>query len=302
LKVLDVDGAVRRIAGGWTATGAPWRYDAERYERVAAARSAEQTFVREYIATTGCRMEFLRRCLDDPAAGPCGRCDNCTASPLSDRVSIPSLEAARAHADQVGVEIPPRTQWPTALASIGISLSGRIPPTDRAQPGRALARLSDLGWGPQLRRLLDDERPDAPAPENILRGVERALVDWWSRDGTRPFGVVAVESRRRPLLIASVAEYAAAVAGTPMLGTVSAIPRGRSASRANSARRVSVLHVSIRVSEELATACAQVGGPVLLVDDLVDSRWTMTLAARALRAAGAREVLPFALATTGRGE
>ncbi|MFT3767708.1 MAG: RecQ family ATP-dependent DNA helicase [Minicystis sp.] len=302
LKVLDVDGAVRRVTGGWSATGAPWHYDAERYERVAAARSAEQNLVREYVTTTSCRMEFLRRCLDDQAAGPCGRCDNCTASPPSDRVSIRSLEAARAHLEQIGVEIPLRTQWPTALASIGIPLSGRIPAAEKAQPGRALARLSDLGWGPQLRRLLEDEISDAPAPENILRGVERVLTDWWSREGKRPLGVVTIESRRRPLLIESVAAHAAAMAGVPVLGIVSAIPRGRSASRANSARRVSVLHASIRVSEELAAACAQIGGPVLLVDDLVDSRWTMTLAARALRLAGAPEVLPFALATTGRGD
>src|SRR3954454_16758997 len=39
LKVLDVDGAVRRVQGGWMATGEPWVYDRERYERVDAART-----------------------------------------------------------------------------------------------------------------------------------------------------------------------------------------------------------------------------------------------------------------------
>jgi ATP-dependent DNA helicase RecQ len=80
LKVLDVEGAVRRVAKGWVATGVPWHHDSARYERVAAAREAEQDMVRQYVATTGCRMEFLRGCLDDPAAVPCGRCDNCTGS------------------------------------------------------------------------------------------------------------------------------------------------------------------------------------------------------------------------------
>ncbi len=32
LKVLDVDGAVKRVKGGWIATGQPWTYDAERYD------------------------------------------------------------------------------------------------------------------------------------------------------------------------------------------------------------------------------------------------------------------------------
>src|SRR3954470_24234291 len=83
LKVLDVDGAVRRSRGGWLATGEPWIYDTARLRRVAEARTAEQDAMREYAATSGCRMEFLRRCLDDPVAGPCGRCDRC-AAPLFD--------------------------------------------------------------------------------------------------------------------------------------------------------------------------------------------------------------------------
>jgi ATP-dependent DNA helicase RecQ len=38
-------------------------------------------------------------------------------------------------------------------------------------------------------------------------------------------------------------------------------------------------------------------GPVLLVDDVTDSGWTLTMAARVLRRAGVSEVLPFALAS-----
>src|SRR5665648_28898 len=82
LKVLDVDGAVSRTRGGWTATGAAWTYDADRYARVAATRVAERDAVITYEKMTGCRMAFLRAALDDPdlAADPgwvCGRCDNC---------------------------------------------------------------------------------------------------------------------------------------------------------------------------------------------------------------------------------
>ena len=70
LKVLDVDGAVTRTAGGWMATGKPWEYDGERYERVARERAREQQAMLAYQATDACRMEFLRRELDDPEAGP----------------------------------------------------------------------------------------------------------------------------------------------------------------------------------------------------------------------------------------
>src|SRR5690606_9842910 len=74
----DPGSAVRRVRGGWTATGNPWSYDAERYRAVAEAREREQRAMLDYIAHTGCRMEFLRRQLDDPEAAPCGRCDGCT--------------------------------------------------------------------------------------------------------------------------------------------------------------------------------------------------------------------------------
>src|SRR3954449_4851484 len=96
LKVLDVDGAVRRVQGGWTSTGQPWSYDAERYAQVDADRRAEQQAMRDYVTTDGCRMEYLRRQLDDPEARRCGRCDNCLGRPLDTTVAPAALDAASA--------------------------------------------------------------------------------------------------------------------------------------------------------------------------------------------------------------
>ena len=81
LKVLDVDGAVRRVKGGWVGTGEPWDYDEPRYRKLDEARKREQQAMLDYQATDGCRMAFLRGQLDDPELGEgerCGRCDNCT--------------------------------------------------------------------------------------------------------------------------------------------------------------------------------------------------------------------------------
>src|SRR5919199_4357583 len=151
LKVLDVDGAVRRTRGGWLATGQPWTYDTARLRRVAEARTAEQQTMIEYAATAACRMEFLRRCLDDPEAKPCGRCDTC-AGPLFDAdVSPEALAAAHAFLGRPGVEIAPKKLWPTGLEAVGVALKGRIAPAEQIRPGRAVGRLSDLGWGDRLR-------------------------------------------------------------------------------------------------------------------------------------------------------
>jgi ATP-dependent DNA helicase RecQ len=295
LKVLDVDGAVRRVKGGWVTTGEPWEYDAARHRRVAQARTAEQQAMREYAETPGCRMEFLRRCLDDPEAVPCGRCDRCAGARFDNGVSDVALSAAAAFLGRPGVAIAPRRLWPTGLAAVGVALSGKIPPDEQTEPGRALGRLSDLGWGSRLRALLADDTPDVPVPGDVMDAVVEVLKDWSRGDdpwAARPVGVLAVASQRRPQLVTSLAERIAAVGRLPFLGAVERIHH-KDAGRGNSAQRVRALHDAFA-----APALPSLGGPVLLVDDYVDSGWTMAIVARLLRQAGAPGVLPLALAST----
>jgi ATP-dependent DNA helicase RecQ len=291
LKVLDVDGAVQRVKGGWVATGKPWTYDEARLQRVAEARRAEAALMLDYETTTACRMEFLRSALDDPAATRCGRCDNCTGTGLDSGTSETALSAARAFLGRPGIDLAPRRQWPTGLSLA----SGKIPPAEVAEPGRVLGRLSDLGWGDRLRRLLAPEVPDAAVPDDVVGAVVDVLKAWATGDGrwaARPTGVVSVGSTRHPVLIDSLATRIGEIGRLSVLGTVQA--GGTDGGRANSAHRVKELFDRISVGADLA---AELGsGPVLLVDDFVDSGWTMALAARALRQAGAPAVLPLALA------
>jgi ATP-dependent DNA helicase RecQ len=299
LKVLDVDGAVRRVRGGWTATGESWVYDSARLSRVAAAREAEQRAMVAYAATDQCRMLFLREALDDPAAAPCGRCDNCASPVFDGSVSDAALAAASAFLHRPGITIEPRKQWPTGLGAAGLELSGRIPPGEQAGAGRAIGRLSDLGWGPRLRETLD--AADGPVPDDVFGALVEVLKDWARGDDpwpSRPAGVVALGSRRRRQLVDSVATRIAQVGRLPFLGTVTPVGPGP-VSDVNSAQRVLAVSGSFEVDRELATGLSTVDGPVLLVDDLVDSGWTMALVARQLRQAGIAAVYPLALAQAG---
>ncbi|BCB86654.1 RecQ family ATP-dependent DNA helicase [Phytohabitans suffuscus] len=301
LKVLDVDGAVRRVRGGWLATGDPWTYDAGRLRRVAEARTAEQQSMREYTATGECRMEFLRRRLDDPGAVPCGRCDNCTGPRFDAEVSAPALAAAQAFLGRAGVEVPPKKLWPTGLEQVGVALRGKIPPGEQAASGRAVGRLSDLGWGSRLRAVAGPDAPDAPLPADVAGAVVEVLKTWARGDDrwpARPAGIVAIGSRRHPELVRGVAEHIATVGRLPLLGVLPPAGEGGGA-RGNSAQRVRALHGGFAPPDDLAARLATLDGPVLLVDDLVDSGWTMTMAARQLRLAGAPLVLPLALAVSG---
>ncbi|QNP65694.1 RecQ family ATP-dependent DNA helicase [Streptomyces genisteinicus] len=308
LKVLDVDGAVHRVKGGWTATGRPWTYDAERYAWVARQREAEQQAMRDYARSTDCRMEFLRLRLDDEQAAPCGRCDNCAGARFSDKVSAAALDAARGELGRPGTDLEPRKMWPTGLTAVGIGLKGRIPEGEQSFTGRALGRLSDIGWGNRLRPMVDARAADAPVPDDMLGAVVTVLSDWAKGPGgwasgaadapARPAGVVTVASRARPVLVGSLGSRIADVGRMPLLGSVEYAPEqsDRHFPRTNSAQRVRALHEAFVVPEPLAEAVAQADGPVLLVDDYADSGWTLAVASRLLLRAGAKGVFPLVLA------
>ncbi|WP_426366644.1 RecQ family ATP-dependent DNA helicase [Streptomyces sp. E-08] len=311
LKVLDVDGAVHRVKGGWESTGQPWVYDTERYAWVARQRSAEQQAMRDYAATTGCRMEFLRRQLDDEEAAPCGRCDNCAGNRFDPKVSVAALDAAKGELGRPGVEVEPRKMWPTGLAAVGVDLKGRIPPGEQSFGGRALGRLSDIGWGNRLRPLLADGTPDGPVPDDVVQAVVHVLADWAKGPGgwasgapdapARPAGVVTVASHRKPQLVGSLGQRIAEIGRMPLLGVVEYAPEAEELrlSRTNSAQRVVGLQRTLTVPPELAGQLAGAGGPVLLVDDLSDTGWTLAVASRLLRRAGAEGVFPLVLAVQG---
>ncbi|MFI6659707.1 RecQ family ATP-dependent DNA helicase [Streptomyces sp. NPDC050523] len=311
LKVLDVDGAVRRVKGGWTTTGADWVYDTERYTWVARQRAAEQQAMRDYVSATGCRMEFLRRQLDDEGARQCGRCDNCAGPWADSSVSTETLTAATKELDRPGVEIEPRRMWPTGMPALGVELKGRIPAGEQCSTGRALGRLSDIGWGNRLRPLLAEKAPDGPVPADVLQAAVAVLADWarspggWAPDVTdampRPVGIVAVPSLTRPQLVGSLAQGIATVGRLPLLGSLTYGGAGgaHAVRRSNSAQRLRALSGAFTVSEELEAALAGSSGPVLLVDDYTDSGWTLAVAARLLRRAGSGQVLPLVLAATG---
>ena len=175
--------------------------------------------------------------------------------------------------------------WPTGLGEV----KGRIAADVQAESGRALGRLSDIGWGTRLRTLL--QGPDGPVPDEVLGAVIDVLKGWgWEQ---RPTGVVAVPSRTRPQLVGSLAARLAEVGRLPLLGTLDLlrdVPPG--AGRSNSAQRVKAVRGAFGVPDGLVLD----GRPLLLVDDVVDSGWTLTEATRVLREAGAGPVLPLVLA------
>jgi ATP-dependent DNA helicase RecQ len=200
------------------------------------------------------------------------------------------------------------------MRELGIDVSGRIAAQAQAAPGRAVASMTDLGWGPRLRALLADPQAagqpaaDGPVPPDLVDAVVKILAAWdWDE---RPAAVATIPSRSRPELIASLGEriadigrlpyvgaleYATPPGGSPPAGTAQPPPSG-SARQSNSAQRLRAVWPELSIAEPVRAALAGIAGPVLLVDDRIETGWTMTVAAKLLREAGAAAVLPLVLA------
>lgn len=297
LKVLAVDGAVERVAGGWMRTDMPWTYDADRYKRVAQSRVHEQNLMVSYENTRGCRMQFLTDALDDPQSAPCGRCDNCAGVWFDDHIPDDSKDSAQAALGRVGVPIEPRKLYPSGLDRLGYALKGKIPVDEQVARGRALARLTDLGWGNRLRQIFADPA-DNPIDKAMFEACIKVLAEWnWEE---RPVGVVAMPSNKRPQLITSLAQGLAEVGRLRYLGQLEYRgPGPQNGPGGNSAFRVAAVADAFELPTQLEQLIANAPGPVLLVDDLVDSRWSIAMAGRALRIAGAPGVMPFTLGVAG---
>jgi ATP-dependent DNA helicase RecQ len=305
LKVLDVDGAVHRVKGGWQSTGQPWQYDTDRYERVAAARQAEQQAMVDYVRGDGCRMAFLRHALDDPELeGPggnawrCGRCDRCGGASAGAVPDEREVTAARERLAVPGIEVTTRTMWPSGMATLGVELRGRITADESASTGRAVARLDGIGWGGLLRDLfmptMDPGAPVDELPVALRQPVLDVLAAW--NPMPAPAGVVVVESATRPGLVRHLAEGVARQLGVPVVGAVRPVA-GSAPGRhdVNSAQRLAGVTQRLELDLSPATAAGLPGRSVVLVDDRTDSGWTLTVAARLLRHAGASAVHPFVL-------
>jgi ATP-dependent DNA helicase RecQ len=277
LKTLRVDGAVDRRGAGWVATGQPWEYDAAKYERLVAARRVEAALMRSYAHGERCLMHVLAESLDDPTAGPCGRCSVCTGelpppalSPPEERVrSARRFLRSRAHV------LEPRKQWPG-----GAGRRGRLV---GCEPGRAIAFADDAGW-PEV--VAEVAGPDRDPSDPVRQAAVETLASWARVWGDRPVAVIPLPSRARPQFLRGLAEHLAAVGRLPLLDALTVHGPELEADAAAGAR-VRALLESIEVTAEVPS------GPVLLVTDTARTLWTITVAAALLREAGAGPVLPL---------
>ncbi len=279
LKILAVEDAVEREGSSWRSTGTTWTYDAQRWDALAEVRLNEANLMRTYASGVGCLMQTLQRALDDPEPQPCGRCSACTGQ-LPHPGAIPeasSLEAARQFARGRDVVIEPRKLWPNGTARKGKIIG--------CSQGRALAFADDPGWVDEMRHL-----NNAPPTTELLDGLVKVLTRWRGSWRERPVAIVALPTMAHGRLNRSVAEHLGQIGKLPVLEAVTL------SGQMPQADVPSAGQVQARLTNMALVDGVDVPrGPVLVVDALYQTGWTMTVAAALLREAGATAVLPFVI-------
>jgi ATP-dependent DNA helicase RecQ len=285
LKVLDVEGAVERVDGGWTATGREWIYDAPRYAAIAAARRREQGSMLAYERAETCLMQQLRHELDDTSGSACGRCAVCTGQ-LPAPGSAPSLESVRAAVQHLRSQtnvLEPRKMWPS-----GAARRGKIAESARSEVGRVLAVAEDPAW---LAEITTAFEADEPMSGDLFDGLVATLSRWGWPAG-RPTWVTWVPSRTRPTMLADAARRLADLGRMDVASPLVADGPGFQRDAATN------VESATRALQRLSIGGAVPSGPVLLLDDTTRSGFTLTVAAALLREAGAGPVYPLALHKT----
>ena len=293
LKILSVENPSPVIKDGniWYRTPVRYQMDHARIKRLTHQREVEWEEVQNYIDSNLCLMSFLRSALDDPEVGVCGQCSVCQGkSPISDVVPHARVVVATRILKQA--ETPFRSNKQVAADAFNqYDLRGNIGREFQPSEGRILSRWGDAGWGQAVAR----SKQNGHISEELIQAVVEMIKERWRPD-PEPEWVTCVPSVRQPALVSDFAERIAELLRLPFLRTIDKItdnePQKNQQNRFHQCRNLDGV---FRIADSPPET------PVLLVDDVIDSGWTMTILAFLLRKAGSGPVYPVALASANPG-
>jgi ATP-dependent DNA helicase RecQ len=283
LKILDVEGAVRRAGSRWLLVpGADWSYDGDRYAQVTALRRREQEAMAAFGTDGRCLMRALQEELDDPDPRDCGRCSVCTAPRFATPPAPELIELAGRHLRSRPLELEVKKMAPDAAGTMR-----KIPDDARTEPGWALARFGDGGWWPAVARGLAGKDFD---PEVVVGLAD--LVRGAPGMGQAVAWVTAVPSASLGDTLERLAGRLADELGVPALTLVQRTePRPPQREMANAVQQAANVRGAFKV---IATPPPGTG---ILLDDRRSSGWTLAMVGGQLRRAGANRVVPLTLGT-----
>jgi len=293
-KFLSVENPSPIIKNGmkWFRTPVDYRMDRERIQRLTSQREREWQEVQSYMDTQDCLMVYLARALDEENPVPCGKCARCLGEPILAE-SFSHKGAVEASRFLQRSELPLYCKKQVANGAFSnYGFRGNLPGNLCAETGRILSRWGDAGWG----KLVADDKHGGRFRDELVEAASEMVLERWRPDPS-PTWVTCIPSRNHPELVPDFSRRIAGRLGLPFLQAVSKV-------RDNQQQKLQQnrYHQCRNLDGVFAIADGIPPGPVLLIDDIVDSAWTMTIVAALLRQAGSGPVWPLVLATTSTGD
>lgn len=290
LKNLLIDGYVVKNGHDYSRTVKTWAYDHQRKDQVQATRIRERERMKTYISHEGCLMRFIANELDDPTAQDCGICVNCNQSLLPTKPSLSTVQKALEFLHQDCVVIDPRKRWPKGL-ELSVNLQSNptimIPKGEVIEQGRALGYLENAGWGSVIIRCIKENNP---VPEDIVNSAYYLITKQWAPNPI-PEWITYIPSASRSRVIVDFAKRLGAKLRITVLDVIAISNTSKKPIHKyeNSQQQVenSINNWTVKSSTRKS--------PVLLIDDFVNSRWTLTIVGRSLRLHGVEKVYPFTM-------
>lgn len=287
LTHLEVERIIQNTDEGYLLKNASARPDYKRWAMVTKQRETELQQMRDYIKHDDCLMRFIAQALDDPTnVQPCGRCKNCRKSQSKFMPDPRIVDVARRFLREGRpILIEPRKRWPSGLPGMKRTIIEQV-----NQPGIALCGYYDTGWSELIKRGRFETNF---YPDELIRESVAILQAHFTTLDEPPQWVTAVPSLRRPVLVNSFAERLASGLGLRYMPTLQHIKQHpEQVNMRNSFQQVMNVYNVFKVQDSPSSM------PVLLVDDVADSKWTLTVAGALLRKNGSGPVYPYVLATT----
>lgn len=287
LRLLEVDGAIGRTTDKkrlYFRTPNPWNPDINRMKQVTDLRRVEFLQMQEYLNHSECLMKFLMKALDDPHPTACKRCSNCRGQGLPSDVSPELVLEAEHYLKEETIIIAHRQFLPSGLLP---GQKRKIPADLQIEQGRSLCNYNDPGWGKLVKQ---GKYSDGDFSVELVEAAVHMVVDIWRPDPF-PAWVTAIPSLRHPTLVADFSKKLADKIGLPFYPVLKRV--------SNAPEQKTMQNSSLQARNVVGTLVIEgklPGGPVLLIDDIIDSGWTLSMAGYLLLKEGSGKVYPFTLA------
>lgn len=283
LTHLEVENIIQKDGSTYEIIDPNAQPDYERWREVTDLRYEELRHMQGYVNETDCLMEYIARALDDPNPKRCGRCKNCTGVESNFEPAPQQIVKAQSFLRQgKPLVISPRKRWIKGLPTVQ-----KITDLQVNEGGLALSTLYDGGYGSQVQSARDKGQVFS---DDLIEASATAIRDYWQ---TLPDVIVPVPSLRRPKLVPQFAQGLAQKLNLPLLMALKHQDQHLSqAEFFNSFQQANNVMGQFSVIQSVQKQT------ILLVDDIADSRWTLTVLGHLLQVRGAKAVYPFAIATT----